>query len=188
VAYTTPGGALGDLCYDVLKVVTLTHGGTEAIAAALLFGVILARALDGEPVRSVRERLPDLHAPLARVAGGGEVVYDLIRSGTAQADRCDSAAYYVDVLEGSVGMAMAARSSAVAAICLALAGFPFPAAMAALMRRQAHWDLDSTAAIYGALAGAFQPDEVPTGWVTRVAGHCERSFATMSRSLAGLRT
>jgi ADP-ribosylglycohydrolase/beta-phosphoglucomutase-like phosphatase (HAD superfamily) len=187
VAYTNPTSALGDLCYDVLKVVTLTHGGAEAVVAALLFGVVLARALDGEPVRSVREWLPDLHAPLARMAGGGEVVCDLVRSGAAQADRVDSVAHYVDVLEGSVGMAMAARSSVVAAICLGLSGFPFPAAMATLMRRQAHWDLDSTAAIYGALAGAFQPDEVPPGWVARVARHSGRDFTATSRSLAGLR-
>ena len=80
-------------------------------------------------------------------------------------------------------MAMAARSSAVAAICLGLSGFPFPAVTAALMRRQAHWDPDFAAAIYG----AFQPQEVPAAWVARIARHCGRCFAEVSRSLAGLR-
>ncbi|GAA4928927.1 ADP-ribosylglycohydrolase family protein [Actinoplanes utahensis] len=187
VAYTVPASALGDLCYDMLKVVTLTHGGAEAVAASLLFGVVLSRALDGESARSVRERLPALHSSLVRLAGGGEVVSELVRSGAAQADRAESAAYYVDMLENSVGMAMAARSSAVAGICLGLSGFPFPDVMAALMRRQAHWDLDSTGAIYGALAGAFQPQEIPGAWVTRIAQHCGRDFAEMSRSLAELR-
>lgn len=187
VAYTTPTTAPGDLCYDALKVVTLTHGGAEATVAALMFAVVLGRALDGDKPREVREWLPAMHAPLVRLAGGGEAVCDLVRTGAAHADRIESPAYYVDVLEGSVGMAMAARSSAVAAICLGLSGFPFPAVMAALMRRQAHWDLDSTAAIYGALAGAFQPAEVPAAWVARVARHCGRDFADLARSLAALR-
>lgn len=187
VAYTTPTSASGDLCYDALKVVTLTHGGAEAIVAALLFAVVLGRALDGDGPREVRDWLPAMHAPLVRLAGGGQAVCELVSAGAAQADRIESAAYYVDVLEGSVGMAMAARSSAVAAICLGLSGFPFPAVMSALMRRQAHWDLDSTAAVYGALAGAFQPREVPAGWVARIEGHSGRDFAGLARSLAGLR-
>lgn len=187
VAYTTPSTRLGDLSYDALKVATLTHGGPEALVAALLFAVITAAAVDGEPVRSIRERLPGLYAPLTRLAGGGGDICDLIQSNMDRLDRVDSPEIYADLLEGAVGMAMAARSSAVSAICLGLSGFPLPRTLAVLMRRQAHWDLDSTAAIYAGLAGALQPDEVPAAWIARVEAHSGRDFGQLAGALIALR-
>ncbi|WP_431936232.1 ADP-ribosylglycohydrolase family protein [Micromonospora sp. RP3T] len=187
VAYTTPSTNLGDLCYDALKVATLTHGGHEALFTALLFAVIAAAAVDGEPVQSVRERLPGLYRPLTRLAGGGADVADLVQGSLDRLDRIDSPHVYLDVLEGAVGMAMAARSSVVSAICLGLSGFSFPVTLAALMRRQAHWDLDSTAAVYAGLAGAFQPSEVPALWVGRIERHSGRDFGKLAASLVEMR-
>ncbi len=103
------------------------------------------------------------------------------------AARYTTPARYLDHLESAVGMAVAARSSAVAGICLGLAGLAPRHALPALLRRRARWDLDSVAAIYCALAGAFAPDTIPALWVARIEDHSGTSFESIGRSLFAIR-
>lgn len=183
-AYTYAPACLGDLCYAVLKVATLTHGHPDALMAALLLAVCLTHAVAGDTPAQVREALPALRPSLEAVAGGGQAVGEALARCLAVAEQHVSLADYVDHLEETVGMAVQARSSAVVGISLALVGHPFHATLPVLLRRRRErWDLDSTAAIYGALAGAFQPETVPAGWVFTVERFTSRSFDALAELL-----
>lgn len=184
LAYTYAPTCLGDLCYAVLKVATLTHSDPDALMAALVLAVCLTRAVAGDTPARVREMLPGLFLSLERVAGGGRQVSQAVAGCLAVSGQRRSLKDYIDNLEDTVGMAVLARSSAVTGISLALAGHPFPTALPLLLRRQRErWDLDSTAAIYGALAGAFSPETVPSRWMPAVEQFTGRSFTTLAEQL-----
>ncbi len=152
---------LGDLCYDTLKTVTLTHSHPDAVLTALVFAVVISHAVAGGTPSQTLQALPAILTGLTRIAGGSDDVGQAIVEHAQAAARYTTPAQYLNHLESAVGMAVAARSSAVAGICLGLAGLAPRQALPALLRRRARWDLDSVAAIYCALAGAFAPDSIP---------------------------
>ena len=178
----------GDLSYDVLKTVTLTHAHPDAVMAALLFALALSHAVTGDnpsdALQTIRTALPHL----VRIAGGGHAVAGAIVGRTARREGAASAGALADRLEQTVGMGVAARSSAVAGIVLGLSGFPPQHVLPRLFRRQGQGDLDSVAAIYGALAGAFRPETIPAAWGAVIEQYNGISFTDVARSLHQFRT
>jgi hypothetical protein len=76
----------------------------------------------------------------------------------------------------------------VTGICLGLTGLPVHHILPRLLRRRTRGDLDSTAAIYGALAGAFQPHTIPTGWTDRINQYCNRLLRDVVEQLDQIRS
>lgn len=184
LAYAYTPAHLGDLCYDVVKVATLTHGHPEALTAALLLAVSIACAVAEQPPEQVRETLTGMGSTLERIAGGGREVHQTLHRCLADSHRFATLEHYVDHLETTVGMAVQAGSSSVTGISLALTASSFHAVLPVLLRRREEgWDLDSTAAIYGALAGAFRPDAIPESWTRVVERFTRRSFARLAAGL-----
>ncbi|HUY44663.1 MAG TPA: HAD-IA family hydrolase [Streptosporangiaceae bacterium] len=178
---------LGDICYDTLKTVTLTHGHPDAVMAALAFTMLISHAVAGDSPQDALAALRPAVSALGRVAGGGTEVGKAIVEHTAAARRFARLDKYVDYLEDTVGMAVAARSSAVAGICLGLSGYPYRQLMSVLLRRRARWDLDSVAAISGALVGAFNPDTVPWSWAAATERFAASSFSQIAEELGQVR-
>lgn len=178
---------LGDICYDTLKTVTLTHANPDAVMAALAFTMLISHAVAGDSPEDALAALRPVVSALGRIAGGGTEVGNAIVEHSAAVRRFARLAKYVDYLEDTVGMAVAARSSAVAGICLGLSGHPFRQVLPVLLRRRARWDLDSVAAIYGALAGAFEPDAVPGAWAAATERFTASSFSQIAEDLRKVR-
>lgn len=178
---------LGDLTYDVLKTATLTHSQPDAVMAALVLAVAVSHALAGHGPDETLRRLTTLETGLTGVAGGGQSVIHAILLHADQATRFPAPSRYIDYVESTVGMSAAARSSAVAGLCLGLTGLEPQRVIPALLRRKGRWDLDSVAAIYGALAGAFAPETIPVSWTARVEAHVGESFATIADGIHSIR-
>lgn len=178
---------MGDLAYDVLKTVTLTHAHPDAVMAALVFAIAVSHAVAGDSphdaLRTIRTAQPDL----ARLAGGGHAVAEAIVEHTARVEHDASASACAYRLEQTVGMGVAARSSAVCGIVLGLSGLPPQQLLPHLFRRRSPGDLDSVAAIYGALAGAFHPETVPTAWAAVIEQYAGISFTAIARGLHQVR-
>ncbi|MGH3319265.1 MAG: HAD-IA family hydrolase [Streptosporangiaceae bacterium] len=187
IGYLYRPDELGDLSYDVLKTVTLTHAHPDAVMAALAFTVVTCCAAAGEKPGDALRVLSSALAGLERISGAGAEVGKAILQHAAAVQRFARPAKYVDYLEDTVGMAVAARSSAVAGICLGLSGLPPRQVLPILLRRRARWDLDSVAAIYGALAGAFAPEAIPGRWVERVERYTGHSFTRLAHDLHSVR-
>jgi ADP-ribosylglycohydrolase len=185
VGLVTPPGQLGDLCYDVLKVATLTHSAPSAVLIASLVGCVSSAAVAGWPRTAVVAWLADQHPALARIAGGGDDVWPRL---VGVLDRMTGVADDVDLLEETLGMAVAADSSALTALVAVLSGLRFGDGMAALLRRRRPgWDFDSTAAVFGVMAGAFEPGAVPRSWVLRVEARRGWQLALAAHRLGRLR-
>ncbi len=161
--YGTP--SLGDLIFDVVKVAFLTHGHPNALAAAALCAACTAYALDGFSETDIREIVPSLFTSIQRICGGGSVVFDSFLYALAQV-RDRSCEDLTDHLERAIGLAVSAGSSVVTGLCVALAGFDLSHLECLISRRRAGWDLDSTAAVFGGLAGALYPSSVPRSLVS----------------------
>lgn len=99
-----------------------------------------------------------------------------LQRNAAAANRFGTLDEYIDYLEDTSGTAATARSSAVTGLALGLTGLPTKQILPVLLRRRTRGDLDSTAAIYGALAGTFHPDSLPTSWTTRIDQYYGRSL------------
>lgn len=178
---------LGDLCYDTLKTVTLTHAHPDAVLAALAFTVLISHGVAGDSPQDALAAFEPALAALGQIAGGGMEVGRAILEHSAAADRFATLPKYVEYLGDTVGMAVAARSSAVAGICLGVSGHPPREVLPVLLRRRARWDLDSVAAIYGGLAGAFRPDAIPGAWAARVETYAGSSFTQLAHDLHTIR-
>jgi hypothetical protein len=127
--------------------------------------------------------MESLYATVIRIVSGGEEVCAAVHQHVSAADKFDTPAQYIDYLEDTSGTAVTARSSAVTGLCLGLTGLPAEQILPLLLRRRTLGDLDSTAAIYGALAGAFQPDSMPTGWTNRIDQYCGRTLRDTANQL-----
>lgn len=176
LAYLHTPDTMGDLVYDVLKIATLTHADPSALATAMLFAVALTYAVDGCSPQEVLAAMESLYASVIRMASGGEDVCAALHRHATASRRFDTPTEYVDYLEDNAGTDVTARSSAVTGLCLGLAGLPVHQILPALMRRRSRGDLDSTAAIYGALTGAFHPNSIPTNWTNRIDRYCDRTL------------
>jgi len=159
---------IGDLLYDILKIGSLTHGHPNAIAASMMVGTIVAFAVDGKEASEIIERITDLSASIRRICGGGDLVFDnLAHALDALKGRMLAAG--ADALEAGLGQSVSASSSVVTGLALGLVHTDFPTALPSLLSRRRHgWDLDSTAAVYGAVAGALNPTAVPGDLVDQV--------------------
>ncbi len=188
LGYLYGPGEVGDLSYDVLKTATLTHAHPDAVMAALLFAIAVSHAINGDTpsgaLQTIRTALPDL----VRLAGGGGKVAKAVVERTEQWKNATSASDLADDLEQTVGMGVTARSSAVAGIVLGLSGFPPQHLLPRLFHRHGQGDLDSVAAIYGALAGAFHPETIPVAWGAVIERYADVSFTDIARGLFQIRT
>ncbi|WP_405889739.1 HAD-IA family hydrolase [Streptomyces sp. NBC_00133] len=179
---------VGDLAYDVLKTVTLTHAHPDAAMAALVFAIVVCHAVAGnsphDALPTIRSALPHL----IRLVGGGHAVAETIMEYAARLEHDASASACADQLEQTLGMGVVARSSAVSGIVLGLSGLPPRQLLPHLFRRRSPGDLDSVAAIYGALIGAFYPETVPTAWAAVIEQYAGISFTDIARGLHQVRT
>ena len=185
VGWTFPPDLLGDLCYDVHKVATLTHGHPDALFVAMMVAAVSSVAVAGYPAGAALDLLADNRRAMARLAGCGDHVWQLFTEAMRAARDCPDIA---DELEERLGLSVAADSSALTALVAALAGLPMPAGIATLVaRRRPRWDLDSTAAIFGALTGSLAPDQVRRDWIQPVETGREWDFARLAGGLAHVR-
>lgn len=173
LAYLHTPDTLGDLAYDVLKIATLTHADPSALATAVLFAAALTHAVDGYSPQKTFAEMESLYPSVIRIASGGEDICAALHRHVTASRQFDRPAEYVDYLEDTAGTDTMARSSAVTGLCLGLAGLSVDQILPPLMRRRKLGDLDSTAAIYGALAGAFHPNSIPTSWTNRIDRYCD---------------
>jgi ADP-ribosylglycohydrolase/beta-phosphoglucomutase-like phosphatase (HAD superfamily) len=180
--------ALGDLIYDVLKIATLTHADVSALTVALLFAIAVTHALDGYRPHETVKAMEPLYATVIRAVRGGDDVCAAMKRHLAAASRFGMLDDYIDYLEEDPGIGVAARSSALTGLCLGLTGLPVKQVLPLLLRRQTKGDLDSTAAVYGALAGAFRPDGVPTVWTERIDRYLGRAVADTAADLCHIST
>ncbi|MBV9022520.1 MAG: ADP-ribosylglycohydrolase family protein [Streptomycetaceae bacterium] len=179
---------VGDLGYDVLKTVTLTHAHPDAVMAALVFAIAVSHAVTGDTPRDALHTIRTALPHLVRLAGGGRTVAEAVLAHTAPRKGTASASTLVDHLEQAVGMGVKARSSAVAGIVLGLSDLAPQDLLPCLFRRQAQGDLDSVAAVCGALAGAFRPETIPAAWGAVIEQYNGISFNDIARGLHQVRT
>ncbi|MEU2282381.1 ADP-ribosylglycohydrolase family protein [Streptomyces sp. NPDC013178] len=186
LAYLYGPESCGDLTFEVHKLVSVTHFSPDSMMAALVFTLILSGLLRGE-APGVAVELPFRVADtLRRLVRGGDAVLEALRAAAAVPG--DSRpADVVDWIEDEFGMAVEARSSVIAAIALAVADHPMATTTGLLLRRRGSWDLDSTTALYMALAGAARPVEVPAKWVSRIEARTGRSVASEAQMVDAVR-
>jgi hypothetical protein len=127
----------------------LTHGHPNALAASIVLGTAVALPVDGAPAYTIAKRLLQLATPIRRICGGGDLIFDNLSP----------------------------ASSVVTGLVLALTHPDLPACLHCLLRRRrSRWDLDSTAAVYAALAGALRPGGVPRDLTVQVEGDMQCDF------------
>lgn len=187
LAYLYGPESCGDLVFEVHKLVSVTHFSPDSMMAALVFTLLLSGLLRGESPDVAVELPFRVAQTLRRLVPGGDAVLEALRA-AAVVPGDGRPADVVDRIEGEFGMAVEARSSVIAAIALAVADYPMATTTRLLLRRRGSWDLDSTAAIYLALAGAVRPAEVPTKWVSRIEARTGRNLAVEARMVDAVRT
>ncbi|WP_367435196.1 HAD-IA family hydrolase [Streptomyces celluloflavus] len=178
---------VGDLSYDVLKTATLTHAHPDAVMAALVFAIAVSHAVTSDSPRDALHTIRTALPHLVRLAGGGRTVAEAVVEHTARCKGSTSASALADHLEQAVGMGVKARSSSVAGIVLGMSGLVPQDLLPHLFRRQTQGDLDSVAAVYGALAGAFHPETIPAAWGAVVEQYNDISFTDIARRLHQVR-
>lgn len=157
--------AMNDVLYDALKLASITHGHPNALSASLMFAAALAMALDGAESQSIRAALIELEDPICRICGGGRLVFDNFHHALEIIERHEFDKV-IDSLELSIGLSVSASSSAVTGIALGLAYPDIRSVLPTLLRRiRSGWDLDSTAAVYGAVSGALRPNGQATNGI-----------------------
>ncbi|WP_329344557.1 ADP-ribosylglycohydrolase family protein [Streptomyces sp. NBC_00663] len=187
LAYLYGPESCGDLASEVHKLVSVTHFSPDSMMAALVFTLLLSGLLRGEAPDVALELPFRVAEHLRRLARGGDAVLEALHAAAlVPGDR--RPADVVDQIEDEFGMAVEARSSVIAAIALAVADHPMATTTGLLLRRRGSWDLDSTAAIYLALAGAVRPAEVPAKWVSRIEARTARNLAVEARMVDAVRT
>ncbi|OKJ92690.1 hypothetical protein AMK26_34595 [Streptomyces sp. CB03234] len=188
LGYLYGPGEVGDLGYDVLKTVTLTHAHPDAVMAALVFAIAVSHAVAGDSPCDALHTIRTALSHLVRLAGGGQAVAEAVVEHSTRGKETTSASALADHLEQAVGMGVKARSSAVAGIVLGLSGLPPQDVLPSLFRRQGPGDLDSVAAVYGALAGAFRPEIIPAAWGAVIEQYNGISFTGMAHGIHQVRT
>ena len=157
IGYLYEPDMMGDLLHDVLKIGSLTHGHPNALVASMLVGAAVALAIDGQEKSTIGQHLVDLATPITRLCHGGELIFDNLSYALHAVSGRDHASA-IDALEQGIGLSVSAASSVVTGLTIALA---YPDARTTLpcllARHRGGWDLDSTAAVYGVVAGALHP-------------------------------
>ncbi|MFP7675550.1 ADP-ribosylglycohydrolase family protein [Marivita sp. S0852] len=161
-AHAAGPDAPGELVFETVKLVSITHGDHNALTAAVVFGLLFQRAMAGDTLDDAVMQTVQLERELRDILDGGAAFWCALRSALELRARARGVADMADRLEHYIGLHVGANSSPVFAIAMAAFGFGQPETLCqTILRRAPRWDIDSTGAMLAALLGAFG-DPLPT--------------------------